>query len=145
MSLTNTVLGAAFVAGSMQIAITVALPEEKFLAVHSVDYSDGHVTADRTLRWETVADWHVTLVSSMDDAPVCQTIHGAGHHEGWSKYSALGRSESSMHLDIWVGAPGCLERLKSSPGEYSQYITWAPRDDSPAVVFNNTITIEADD
>ena len=33
-----------------------------------------------------------------------------------------------MTYDVWVGDPGCLERLSAAPGVYREHITWTPRD-----------------
>ncbi|MEL7281334.1 MAG: hypothetical protein AAGK79_13320 [Pseudomonadota bacterium] len=138
-TLTSAMIGGGFAIG---LAGGVALLPERpqpFMTVHSMVYSDGRVHADRTFFAPSrVADWAVTIVSEVDDPPSCNTIKGLGLHQGWSRYSP-GRNASDFSLNEWVNDPGCLERL--TPGLYSMYVTWTPRDGSPPVTESAKITI----
>lgn len=130
------IIGAAFGIGG---SATIPLPEKPFLTVNSKSVSaEGQVVIDREINVDfVIADWRVTIVESREgsddiesERPVCTTIPGTRLHEGWSDYSRQS-GPVPMSLDVWVGDPGCWDRLP--PGEYKEFVTWTPRDGSPPV------------
>lgn len=134
MSTTNFLIGGAVVAGALQIAVSALLPDVDFLTVHDIGYENGVVQADRTINRSEVADWRVTVVPVDRDGPICNTIPGPEMHQGWSPYVQSERATREFSLDVWVGDPGCFERLnKNEP--YSMYMAWNPRGEDEAVSF----------
>ena len=126
MSIVQASVGGVIVVGFMSLVTQAYAPQAVFMTVHSLEYEAGQITADRTVREPSaIADWRVTVVSDDEDSPTCQTIPGGSIHEGWSRYRA-GRGLSEMSLDVWVGDPGCYDRLESGPME--MFVTWTPRD-----------------
>lgn len=122
------------------IGAVAVIPDapQPFMTIHSMEYADGHVYVDRTVEEpHRVADWRVTVVSTEEDAPSCQTVAGPELHQGWSDYDA-GRTQNSFTLDVWVGDEGCADRL--SDGEYLMFVTWTPRDDTPPVTAKTRMT-----
>jgi hypothetical protein len=128
--------GVAFIQG-----VDVLAPGDRmFMTVHSVEVSDGIVAADRTVDYFAVADWRVTVVAEENGEPHCQTVPGPELDAGWSTYQP-GRIKRTMPLDVWVGQDGCLASL--TPGEYHQFVTWTPRDDTRPVAWHSTFTVSA--
>jgi len=134
MSTSQLVAGGALLLTVGQVALTAILPERlPFMTVHSVEVAGGQVVADREY-WRnepTIADWTVTVVSDDGDTPSCSTVTGPELHQGWSKYSGRSRSDSAMHIDVWVNDVGCAARL--SEGRYFMSMTWTPRDGTKPV------------
>lgn len=130
---TNTFLGAVGAATlGLSYVAGVALFELPFLTVHDISYTDGIVYADRTVNHSTVGDWRVTIVQEDRDGPTCNTIPGPDIHQGWSPYSENPRAVRTFPLDVWVGDPGCLERLQKGEPHH-MFMNWTPRDDSDPV------------
>lgn len=143
MSATHTYLAAGAVAVALNGLVSWILPPaDDFMTVHDVVYSNGTITAERTIIEGGVADWRVTIVSNTDKPPTCNTNAGPGLHEGWSDYAASERGVRSMPLDVWVGDDGCLARLRMHPGTYTQYVTWTPRDGRDPVTFIGELEIK---
>ncbi len=143
MSATHTYLAAGAVALTLNAIAGAILPvASDFMIVHGVTYSDGYIAIDRTIVKAGVADWQVTVVSDDGTSPTCNTVHGSNLHEGWSDYEVSDRDQRTMTLDEWVNDPGCLERLQEKPGDYTQYVTWSPRDGRDPVRFVGPIVIE---
>jgi len=149
MSIGNTVIGVVIVAGLAQGLISLTVPDPKkrpFLKVHSITYSDEHITAERTIygalvdgeRQAGYADWVVTITEVGGEAPKCNTIVGEKMHEGWSFYEIAPKKKSVMHVDEWVNDPGCYDRL--APGTHQIATTWTARDGSPPVAHFTTFT-----
>lgn len=128
-----TALGMAFVSWAV-------IPERPFLTVHEMQYLDGAVVAERTIRGpRRIADWRVTILNDNDDSPICQTVPGRDLHQGWSDYEPSARGKRSFPLDVWVGDPGCFERLAS--GQHAMFVTWTPRDGTPTVTAKTTFQV----
>lgn len=136
-----SVVGGALVGGFVYLATNPLFPETPFLTVNSLFYSDDHVFVERTIPGPlVVADWRVTVVGKDAASPFCQTTPGPNMHEGWSAYHPSPKSITDMSLDVWVGDPGCNARL--TPGDYTMFITWTPRDGRAPVVHVSTFTKE---
>lgn len=122
------VLGGASAAG-VGFLIFLALPDQPFLTVHEMKVVGDQVAVTRSVPEPAgVADWSVVVVGDGVNAPSCQTQAGPHIHEGWSVYSPSPARSVSMHLDQWVGYPGCYEKL--TEGRYDMFVTWTPRDGS---------------
>lgn len=135
MNTLTTVGGGAVMAG---IALIVSSPliertPEKFMDVQSIYYLDGNVHSTRIVNVpKMVADWRVTVVGDIPNAPFCQTTHGRGPNKGWSIYVQEEPAEKVYSLDDWVwDDEGCIERL--TPGSYSMFMEWNPRDGTGTV------------
>jgi|GEM_PF-5111629 len=134
----QSVAGGLLLAGAAALMTNPFFGEDPFLRVINLEYSNGKIYVEREIPGPfTVADWRVTVVGSAQDAPYCQTVPGPKMHQGWSPYKPSPRAISDMSLDIWVGDPGCFDRLE--PGEYLMLITWTPRDGREPVVYKKTI------
>jgi hypothetical protein len=132
MNAITATLGGTVLAGIALLVTNPLYPDETFLTVHQMRYSDGQVYATRTVHGDvTVADWRVTIVGEDRHAPYCQTVPGTDINEGWSIYNYSEASETSWPLDIWVGDAGCADRL--TEGNYTMFVTWTPRDGTPTV------------
>ena len=144
MSLTQTFAGIGILSAVGVTVLGAVLPAKPaFMVVHDITYADGMITTERTIiKPDTVADWRVTIVSDTEKPPTCNTIPGPDLHEGWSTYEASERRVQAMPLDVWVGQEGCLSRHDKHPGEYTQYITWTPRDGREPVTFVGPIVID---
>lgn len=126
-----TVFGALSAIG-VSVIIYFVFPPKPFLTIHEMRVVGGDVVASRTVHGpDRVADWRVTVVHDGSDKPSCQTIPGPELHEGWSRYSADQKKERVWPMDVWVGDPGCWERLADGP--HDMFVTWTPRDNTPPV------------
>ena len=130
--------------------------ERYFMTVHDVRQVGDkvepvrtiHGTATRPYGQSVIADWRVTVVpvhatlnTAADlakGAPTCQTIPGPNLHDGWSRYTPDTGDAQAMHFDVWVGDPGCWDRLPA--GQYVEYTTWTPRDGSRPVWWKREFT-----
>lgn len=108
------------------LLIVMNIPQPKFMKVHSMEYVDGHIIAERTIRRETLADWQVAIAPISVDAPSCQTQPGFDEGHGWSNYERASRKKEPFTVDEWVNDPGCNARLKDGV-EYLMHVTWSPR------------------
>lgn len=135
------VAGGAVIAGAAALLTNPFFGEQPFLKVINLEYEDDTIYFEREIPGPiTVADWRVTVVAKERDAPYCQTIPGPEIHQGWSLYQPNPHAVADMPLDVWVGDPGCSERLE--PGDYLMIITWTPRDGRQPVVHQTTIRKE---
>ena len=123
--ITPHIAGGAFGA-AIVAALWAALPSPAYYKVHDMRVIGSNAVIESTIRRPVVADWRVTVVRSGEDGPSCSTIPGPREHEGWSHYEPRPRTEKTFPVDIWVGDPGCWDRLR--PGEHLMYVTWTPRD-----------------
>ena len=129
---TSVIAAFGLFAGAFGGAVLVPEPKDPpFLIVHDLAYDAGYVTAKRTIVREGVADWRVTIASEDRGAPYCQTIPGQNRDEGWSIYKPAGTAVTTFTLDVWVGDPGCDDRLE--PGPHQMFVTWTPRDKTEPV------------
>lgn len=119
-------LGAATGLGIAGV-LALVWPEPPFLTVDSLRVSGSDVLVARTIPGpKGIADWRVTIVRNGKAEPVCQTIPGTMLHEGWSVYEPTMSKERAIAMDVWVGDPGCYDRM--TPGEFDMFTTWTPRD-----------------
>lgn len=111
--------------------IVIPEPARPFMVVNDMRVVGDTVFIDRTIQKpRRIADWRVTVLNENSDEPFCQTVPGRGPDRGWSVYTP-GDSVKSMLLDVWVGDPGCSERLEQ--GRHMMFVTWTPRDGGPPV------------
>lgn len=140
MNTVTGVFGGGLLGGALYLMTGSLFVEPPFLDDVEVNQRADQVQAIREVTGEkTVADWRVTVFGHDVDAPYCQTIPGPKLHEGWSIYEP-GNKTTEMILDIWVGDPGCYERL--TPGEYIEITTWTPRDGRASVTHRRVFTKE---
>lgn len=127
----STGIGGATALGVAAL-LYLAVPEPAFLTVVSLEVKGARVEVERIIQEpRVIADWRVTVVGAGEDAPLCSTIPGPLLDQGWSIYEPSRSYLRDMHLDEWVGDPGCYDRLQSGPHE--MFITWTPRDGSQIV------------
>lgn len=145
----NVALGAcAFTCAAALGSFVIPPPEHKFLTVHEIAQDGPQVVATRTVHGAlqggeavpVLADWRVVVFLEDRPSPMCQTIPGNELHQGWSEYDPSPKRDRDMHLDVWVGDPGCYDRLPS--GEYREHTSWTPRDGSAPVYFKRSFTKE---
>lgn len=138
MSATYGMSAAGIVGAGFAAILAALIPDPKFMTVHriTVDPVSGAVTAERSIHRDAVSDWSVTIVPDATQAlapgaPTCQTRAGPNLHEGWSNYSQSKRALRVLSMDDWVWDSGCWDRLPA--GQHHMWITWTPRDETPAV------------
>lgn len=103
-----------------------------FMTIHALNYADGVVTTERTIQLDhaefpegVVADWLVTVVRDNRVPPSCRTDSGPEIDQGWSVYDQFEATTQALPFDVWVGDPGCYDRLTN--GVYHMHVTWTPR------------------
>lgn len=141
MSFVSQGLASLIVASAVYIPVNAILSDPPFLRVVEISATDGGagVYVVREIPGpDGIADWRVTVVAESDDAPACATIPGPRLHEGWSDYTTAESYVQTMTLDVWVGDPGCFDRLQ--PGPHTEYVTWTPRDGRDPVTHTRTFT-----
>lgn len=139
-TLTTAIIGSglAFLVTSGLVLFPEQETPQPFMTVHQITQDEaGTITPDRTVYFSATADWMVTVVGPSGDEPVCQTLRGPILHQGWSDYHPNTKS-NPMPLDVWVGDAGCWDRLE--PGDYTEYVTWTPRDGSLPVAYQREFT-----
>lgn len=112
------VTAAALAAGS------TFLPERSFIQIRELTYSDGIVTFDRAISGgKTRAVWTAQVFNSDGD------LECSGG--GVSDYEPTENRRKLFPLDVWVGDPGCFDRL--SPGGHKSLVTWIPLSEKKTV------------
>lgn len=139
--ISHAIAGSSALGVSFLVAQNVLAPPP-FIEVHQLFVDQDTVFVERSYNVDgtAIADWRVTILGVGADAPACQTISGPEEHEGWSRYSGPQRLFRNMPLDVWVGDPGCFERLDA--GEHQMFVTWTPRDGTYPVAAYAEFTIE---
>lgn len=122
----------------------LVMPTPVFMTIHSMEVVGDQVKSERSVHvagsGEVIADWRVTVVREDRRSPSCQTLPGPDLHQGWSAYTDAERKKTTMHMDKWVGDPGCMARLEA--GEHDMFVTWTSRDGSPPVTALHHFIIE---
>lgn len=91
---------------------------DPFMVVHRMDVQDGQVFFERTIvPPSAIADWSAVVVPDGREGPVCE-----GH--GWDEYTIDEGTLKVMDLPVFVGSDCQL-----TPGAYTLYAFWVPRDD----------------
>lgn len=137
------VAAAGAVVGLIGGDLLISAPEHEFMTVYGVTSKGPIVYPDRKVHGTRdgkliIADWRVTIVPAGHENPTCNTIPGPNLHEGWSKYIPGERGGTPLHIDKWVNDPGCWDRLP--PGNYSEFVTWTPRDGSTPITWVREFT-----
>lgn len=122
MSTTNMIVGGAVVGGLLQLTLSLVLPEEKPIVVHSLRYEGGKVFQDRTITTEDEffpAQWKAVIVSVETQRPV-----DGCSGQGFWPYPE-GRKTAPIPLTEWVGSETCTpEYLQSLGGEFYPVAYW---------------------
>ena len=128
--ITPNLAGGAFGA-AVVAAFWALLPTPAYYKVYDMRVVGDRTIIDSRIRRDVIADWRVTVVRAGEDGPSCSTLPGPDEHQGWSHYAKRPRGETTFPIDVWVGDPGCWDRLGS--GAHLMYVTWTPRDGTPPV------------
>ena len=124
MMISHTLSGV--VGGLVGFAVlTSAVQPPDFLEVESIEQAGDQVIAERQVNYNGNADWRVTIIRPGGMDPICWTRPGPKPHQGWSPYEVSEPKVQQMHLDKWVGDPGCWDRLEKGQ-HYREIVVWNP-------------------
>lgn len=129
MSMVNTVLTGAVIWGVATVWLRMVLPEPVPFVVHSLAYSEGVVTQDRTITTDEpafFAQWTAT-VENADTGQSLRRCEGSGAN-GYPP----GRMAVSFTLEEWTGRDNCTV-ASLLPGHYTLRATWRWGEESTAM------------
>jgi hypothetical protein len=114
MSMAQTVIGVVLLSAVATLGLRSVLPEQPRIEVHSITYSDGQITQDRTVNSDT-PEFFMRWAAKIEDAATGEVV-GNCRGDGSFPYKS-GRAARTMALDVWVGNPLCTP-ASLPPGQY---------------------------
>ncbi len=108
MSATQTIIGAIALTIAGNAAIDAVLPDPSPIRVHALEYSDGMIKQDRTIKAKGEVffmAWSAEIVDA-DTGLAVTDCTGSG---AWNY--TVGRMEFAMSLARWTGNAACADAL----------------------------------